>query len=100
MAKKKRDFSQVALDIVERLTGGKPTGGELPAEPRHEAAGVAESPTSRDSGMPFPPGAEGQVQFAVNLHVKMSDFAGWEPARIASFFNGIAMVLAAKGKEN
>lgn len=34
MAKrKKRDFTQVALGIVEKLTGGKLTGGELPAEP-------------------------------------------------------------------
>ena len=30
MAKKKRDFSQVAHSIVERLTKGKLTGGELP----------------------------------------------------------------------
>lgn len=27
----------------------------------------------------------------------MQEFSGWEPERIAAFFNGIAAVLAAKG---
>ena len=40
---------------------------------------------------------EGTVQFHVSVKVDMAEFAGWEPARITSFFGGIAQVLAAKG---
>ena len=40
---------------------------------------------------------EGVVQFHVSVKVDMKEFAGWEPDRIASFFSGIAQVLAAKG---
>jgi len=40
---------------------------------------------------------QGAIQFEVNVHVDMSEFAGWQPARIAAFFNGIAQVLSAKG---
>lgn len=39
---------------------------------------------------------EGGVQFSVNVHVDMAEFANWRPERIAAFFGGIAQVLAAK----
>jgi hypothetical protein len=38
----------------------------------------------------------GGVQFGVNVSVDMAEMAGWEPARIAAFFSGIAEVLSAK----
>jgi hypothetical protein len=40
---------------------------------------------------------EGVVQFHIGVKVNMSEFAGWSPDRITSFFAGIAQVLAAKG---
>lgn len=40
---------------------------------------------------------EGVVQFHVSVRVDMSEFAGWQADRIATFFSGIAQVLAAKG---
>ena len=44
MAKrKKRDFTQVALGVVEKLTGGKLTGGDLPAEPPDSARSLGSS---------------------------------------------------------
>jgi len=39
----------------------------------------------------------GSVSFDVSVRVQMSDFAGWRPERISTFFGGIAAVLAAKG---
>lgn len=40
---------------------------------------------------------QGAVNFEISVHVDMTEFAGWQPARIAAFFNGIAQVLSAKG---
>jgi hypothetical protein len=40
--------------------------------------------------------AEGLVKFDVAVRVDMREFAKWEAARIAAFFNGIAQVLSAK----
>jgi hypothetical protein len=40
---------------------------------------------------------QGAVNFDVSVHIDMAEFAGWQPARIAAFFNGIAQVLSAKG---
>lgn len=39
---------------------------------------------------------EGAVNFHIAIRVEMAEFAGWQPQRIAAFFNGIAAVLAAK----
>jgi hypothetical protein len=41
---------------------------------------------------------EGVVQFHVSVRVDMAEFANWKADRIASFFGGIAQVLAAKGQ--
>jgi hypothetical protein len=38
----------------------------------------------------------GGVDFNVNVQVGMAEFGGWHPDRIAAFFKGIALVLAAK----
>ncbi len=40
---------------------------------------------------------EGMVRFNVSFKVDMAEFATWKADRIASFFSGIAQVLAAKG---
>lgn len=40
----------------------------------------------------------GAVQFHVSVKVDMSEFKGWEADRLTAFFNGIAQVLAAKGR--
>lgn len=40
---------------------------------------------------------EGAVNFDISVRVDMSEFAGWEPSRIAAFFQGIAQVISAKG---
>lgn len=52
------------------------------------------SVTTSFSGAP----TEGVVQFHVSVKVDMSEFKGWDPARITAFFGGIAQVLAAKGR--
>jgi len=41
---------------------------------------------------------EGEVQFNIAVKVKMGEFSTWQADRIASFFGGIAQVLAAKAK--
>jgi hypothetical protein len=40
--------------------------------------------------------AGGGVDFNVNVQVDMAEFGTWHPDRIAAFFKGIALVLAAK----
>jgi hypothetical protein len=42
--------------------------------------------------------ADGGVRFHIDVKVDMKEFSGWEATRISAFFNGIAAVLAAKGK--
>jgi hypothetical protein len=66
-----------------------------PAPPKLEVA-VADS-ISRTMPSLFGT-TEGQVQFNIAVKVNMGEFATWQADRIASFFNGIAQVLAAKAK--
>jgi hypothetical protein len=40
---------------------------------------------------------EGVISFDISVRVDMSEFVGWEPARIAAFFAGVAQVISAKG---
>lgn len=40
---------------------------------------------------------QGAVQFSISVKVDMAELAGWQPDRIAKFFEGISKVLAAKG---
>lgn len=47
---------------------------------------------------PVSPGsASGKIQISVSIDVDLAQLAGWQPDRIASFFSGIAQVVAAKG---
>ena len=57
------------------------------------------TPASRSSVSTFftQQSSVGVVKFNVSVNVDMSEFAGWQPDRIAAFFSGIAQVLAAKG---
>ena len=52
----------------------------------------------------FPPAPQsstpqGGVQFSISMKVDMKELSGWQPDRIAKFFEGIAKVLAAKGDD-
>lgn len=78
---------------------------QQPAGPATEASGESEEPLEA-KGTPLPRShvatnftrtKQGAVNFDVSVHVDMTEFAGWQPARIAAFFNGIAQVLSAKG---
>lgn len=40
---------------------------------------------------------QGAVSFDISVRIDMSQLAGWEPARIAALFAGIAQVVSAKG---
>lgn len=39
----------------------------------------------------------GVISFDISVRVDMTELVGWEPARIAAFFAGIAQVVSAKG---
>ena len=60
---------------------------------------VKDAPLSKTATIAttFSTPVEGIVQFNVSVKVNMQEFAGWQPDRVAAFFNGIAQVLAAKG---
>lgn len=69
---------------------------ESTAPPKQEAVTVGDSLAKT---MPSLFGTtEGQVQFNIAVKVNMGEFATWQADRIASFFSGIAQVLAAKAK--
>lgn len=69
-----------------------------PSEPEHQDAHHRDAPPMRSSvSTAFSQMTGGAVQFNVTVKVDMKEFAGWQPERIAAFFNGIAAVLAAKG---
>lgn len=80
-----------------RVTKRSTAPGETPAEkPSGESPDPAQSGKS-SLFTSFAQPTEGMVRFNVSVKVDMSEFAGWKPDRIASFFSGIAQVLAAKG---
>lgn len=88
------DAGQLRLGPAANATVSEPTAttagaAEPPKEPAAKAAAVA-------TGFAAP--TEGVVQFHVSVKVDMAEFEGWEAERIASFFSGIAQVLAAKSK--
>jgi hypothetical protein len=69
-----------------------------PTETEHHDAPHREAQPARSSvSTAFSQMTGGAVQFNVTVKVDMKEFAGWQPDRIAAFFNGIAEVLAAKG---
>lgn len=78
-----------------------PTAQTSPAEstavpPKQETVAVGDS-TSKTMPSLFGT-TEGQVQFNIAVKVNMGEFSTWQADRIASFFSGIAQVLAAKAK--
>lgn len=76
-----------------------PTGTpERPAAPAATEGREPPSPQKSAVTTAFTQPTEGTVQFHVSVRVDMQEFAGWRPDRIASFFSGIAQVLAAKGE--
>ena len=77
-----------------------PTGTAPKPEPVEETNSQAEPAPSKPAASvhtAFASPTEGVVQFHVSVKVDMAEFKGWEADRIASFFGGIAQVLAAKG---
>jgi hypothetical protein len=64
---------------------------------RPESAGVGSTRPGVNSGFINDSDA-GLVKFHIDVHVNMADFATWRPERISAFFQGIAAVLAAKGR--
>jgi hypothetical protein len=86
---------------------GRVTKRNSPSDSPAEKTAVGDSelpsPTPKPSGgtgaifTSFAQPTEGVVRFNVSVKVDMAEFAGWKPDRIASFFGGIAQVLAAKG---
>lgn len=80
------------------------TAASQPAAPSDSK--TEQEPIETAKGTPLPRTAvatnfaqtkQGVVQFDISVHVDMAEFKGWQPARIAAFFNGIAQVLSAKG---
>jgi hypothetical protein len=95
-----------ASGVVENNGGQVMLASSAPAtttdrEPRQPAQEMPMPQPARQSGAistAFSQQAtEGVIQFHVSVRVDMSELAEWKPDRIASFFAGIAQVLAAKG---
>jgi hypothetical protein len=91
--------------MVQIVKGAQPRAAAQPAtHTQSEKPAAASSSESKSAPLPrssvttnFSQPMQGVVQFDVSVKVDMSEFAGWQPARIAAFFNGIAQVLSAKG---
>src|SRR6266508_2646877 len=68
-----------------------------PSPQQHEPAAPTPPSVTPRLATGFAKDIEGGMQFSVQFRMAASDFEGWDPARIAAFFAGIAQVLAAKG---
>lgn len=100
------DFLEYST-IVERVNGNlklkasaDATGApSRPASPVESVARDEPSPPPRQTAptMASPTGA-GAISFQVNVSVDMAEMKGWSPDRIASFFSGLAQVIAAQQK--
>jgi hypothetical protein len=92
----KREGGQVRM-----VKSQQPIAAAQPAPGPEKAVAHAEvkpaSPQRSSVSTNFAQSNLGGVQFDVSVRVDMSEFAGWQPARISAFFNGIAQVLSAKG---
>jgi hypothetical protein len=62
-----------------------------------EARAMPSQPQQSAVATNFAQTKQGSVNFDISVHIDMAEFAGWQPARIAAFFSGIAQVLSAKG---
>jgi len=101
----------ILLDLLEaaglitrengQVRSPSPASGQPPSQPAEQSDNEdVRDPPTRDSTPRLATAfsqQEGVVQFHVSVKVNMSEFAGWHPDRISSFFAGIAQVLAAKG---
>lgn len=92
----REDGEQISLvqfdsreEAVERVPSedGAPVG----TAPRTEQRPLA--PDTRATGAVLGAGA---ISLTVNVEVGMSELLGWEPARIAAFFEGVAKVVSAQ----
>ena len=97
------DYCETA-GIVRRDNGqlsapqSKPADS-LPPPPEPVATPVEVAPKSFFGGGPATPkAAAGGISFQINVNVDMAEMSGWSADRIASFFAGVAQVLAAQGK--
>lgn len=78
-------------------------GGQVKPSRTVQPKPVPNNPEGSDShhsprmSPPAPKGASGKIQINVSIDVDMTQLAVWQPDRIASFFAGIAQVIAAKG---
>jgi hypothetical protein len=96
-----RDNGNLRL-IKTQSTPDNPTTAkeERPPGPdssKHPQPSSPAQPARSSVATSFAQPTQGIVNFHVDVKVDMSEFADWSADRIASFFSGIAQVLAAKG---
>lgn len=97
------DFSEAA-GVVARANGQLTLGAVMGPEdleppldtPKPESPAPAAPPVSVVSPAPARHATEGGINFDVSINVSMAEMRDWTPERIASFFAGMAQVLAAK----
>jgi hypothetical protein len=86
-------------NTIKKGTMSSSIASEQPNTMPNSSETVREAPSRTTVATTFTTApTEGVVQFHVSVKVDMKEFAGWPSDRIASFFSGIAQVLAAKGK--
>lgn len=91
-----------ANGVVTAVKGRQPVSSSVAAAESSEKALATDDesavPSARSAvATNFAQTKQGAVNFEISVHIDMTEFAGWQPARIAAFFNGIAQVLSAKG---
>ena len=89
-----RDNGSIRLAVNADQSGDPADDAEpqpKPEQPKATAAGG-----KPDLSTSFAKANGGAVDFSINVHVNMQELSGWSADRLAAFFRGIAMVLAAK----
>lgn len=81
------------IEAVKIRTLNEDKAIKKPLSKRDGEKADLEQPT--DEEIPTDPGS---VNLSFSISVKMSEFAGWQPERISSFFKGLAQVISAKGE--
>ena len=76
--------------------GKTPTVDAAPSKPSDDPVDIGTARSNRISSGYTSQTPFGGVDFNVSVQVDMAEFGTWHPDRIASFFKGIALVLAAK----
>jgi hypothetical protein len=85
-----RDGSQI------RMTGPSPPPEPTAPPPKTAGAAPGQDPPMQTNPLLLPQ-PEGGVTFQIGVQVDLAELRGWDADRIASFFAGMAQVLAAKG---